>query len=202
MFCQGYGVEDIAQEAYDPVNQRDQEIDGYDYKPELSTEDVAVYEDPETKKAIVGFRGTSKGKDLRPDVGIALNRFKSTNRYKSDKEELDKLIERYGKDNIRLTGHSLGARSASALGRKYGIKTDAFNTGSTPLQMAGDLIDNIGCKLMPMTQDCRNASKVVHHVIAGDPISAWNEFSPSTVKYYRPKSLNTHSLSNFAGLDI
>lgn len=202
MFCGGYGIEEFALEVYDPQSQRDQEIDGYDYQPELSTENVAVYEDPETKKAVIGFRGTSKGKDIRPDIGIAGNMFKSTDRYASDKAQLDKILKKYDKKNVRLTGHSLGGKSASTLGREYGIKTDAFNTGSTPLQLEANLLTNLGCKIFPSQENCQNSKLITHHNVVGDPISAWNIFSPDNVKYYKPKSWNPHSLSNFAGLDI
>ena len=199
---QGYGIEEFAQEAYVSADKRAPVVDGYDYKPELSTGDVAVYENPETKKAVVGFRGTSKVRDINPDIGIAGNRFKSTDRYKSDKAQLNNVIQKYGKDNVRLTGHSLGGKSASTLAQDYGIKADTFNEGSTPLQMKGNFWRNPSCKFFPSQQKCKNAKLVTKHLIPGDPISAWNLFSSSNVKYYKPKSANLHSLSNFEGLDI
>lgn len=210
MFCNGYGIEEFAEEAYDPADQREKVIDGYDYKPNLSTDDVAVYEEinPDTKmnphlrKAIVSFRGTSKSRDIRPDIGIAGNRFKNTDRYKSDKAQLDKILGLYGKDKVRLTGHSLGSTVATTLGQEYGIRTDGFNTGSTPLQMEQNLFKNLSCKVFPSQQSCQNAKKITHHIVPYDPISIWNLFTPANVKYHSPKSWNVHSMSNFSGLDI
>ncbi len=199
---QGYGIEEFAQSAYESADNRSPVVDGYDYRPDLSTGDVAVYEDPETKKAVVGFRGTSKVRDINPDIGIAGNRFKSTDRYKSDKAQLEKVLQKYGKDNVRLTGHSLGGKSASTLAQDYGIKADTFNEGSTPLQMEGNLLKNLSCKVFPSQQKCKNAQLVTKHLITGDPISTWNLFSASNVKYYKPNSWNPHSLNNFDGLDI
>ena len=193
----GYGIENFAQEAYNEPSRRDPLVDGRRYNPNLSTEDVAVYED--NGKAIVAMRGTSKLKDLHPDVGIAINRFKATNRYKSDKEQLQKIVDKYGKDNIRLTGHSLAGKSAATLGKEYGIRTDAFSTGSTPLQMNQDLVSRIGCIIAPNRDDCKKQKMITHHIVAGDPVSQWNLFKPN-VKYYEPKSWNPHSLSNFEGI--
>ena len=197
MFCQGYGLEDYAQEAYNPIDKREPVVDGYNYKPDLSTPDVAVYEDPLSQQAKVAFRGTSKVRDINPDIGIAGNVFKSTDRYKSDKAQLEKIIMRYGPQNLHLLGHSLAGRSASTLAQDYSLKADTFNEGSSPLQMKQDLERILRCTLFPSQTMCVNAKKITKHLIPGDPVSAWNVFTPSNIVYHKPKGFNLHSLKNF-----
>ena len=202
MFHQGYGVEDIAQEAYEGVDKRDAVVDGFNYNRGLSTGDVAVYEDPKSNRVTIGLRGTSKVSDIVPDIGIAADQFKDTKRYKSDKAQVEKVLNLYGKKGVNLVGHSLGATSAATIAQDYGIEADVFNAGSTPLQMERNILKSISCKIAPSQTKCINASKVRHHLIPGDIISLWNLFSPSNVMYHKPKSLNFHSMDNFNGLDI
>ena len=192
----GLGIEDYAQEAYEQPSKRETRVDGRRYNPNLSTEDIAVYENGGDKRVVVAMRGTSKLSDLNPDVGIAINRYKHTNRYRSDKEQLQKIIDKYGKENIRLTGHSLGGKSASTLGKEYGIQTDSFSTGATPIQMGGDIVNRIGCMISPNRTECQNSKNITHHIIGNDPISLWNMFKPNVI-YHKQKKLNPHALSNF-----
>ena len=193
----GYGIEDVAQAAYKDVNDRADDIDGYKYLPSLSNRDMAVYGLPNSVKTRVAFRGTSKTSDIIPDIGIATNTFSSTKRYQDSKEALQKIVDRVGKDNIHLSGHSLGAATASKLGSELGIRTDSYNTGSTPLQLEGDLLKNIGCRLMPNNSYCRNSKLVTNHIVRTDPISIWNLFSPQNNVFYKATESNPHSLQNF-----
>ncbi len=45
---------------------------------------------------------------------------------KSAEETFLKVIRKYGKDNVILTGHSLGGSEAQILGAKYGVETVTF----------------------------------------------------------------------------
>ena len=196
MYLRGWGMEDFAREAYQKPTDRSLTVEGHVYDPELSNEDVATYKDKDDKY-VVAFRGTSKIRDLHPDIGIALNRFKDTDRYKNDKKQLQKVIDRAGGvNNVKLSGHSLGGTSAATLGREFGITTETYNTGSTPLQMSNDLISRLSCMVAPNRKDCKNAQKVTHNLIVGDPISQWAIFRPN-VKYHKQKKFNPHLLSNF-----
>ena len=197
----GYGIEEFAAEAYDKPNDRDNNIDGYDYDKSLSNQDVAVYHNPKTEKTIVSWRGTSQVRDLKPDLGIALSRFANTKRFAEADEKLQEVVNKYGIENIRLSGHSLAGKIAQDLGVKYGIRTDTFNAGSTPLGISRDIINTISCNILP-TQECKNSSLITNHTVAGDPISNWNFFSNQNHKIYRARSLNPHSMSNFLGMDI
>ena len=193
----GYGVEDFANEAYNKVDDRSVMVDNHQYDKDVSNPDVAVYKDPNSNKTFVAFRGTSRIDDIKPDIGIALNKYKTTDRYKASKKDLEKVIGKYGKENLHLTGHSLGATTAAELGKEYGITTDAYNAGSTPLQLEGDLITNVGCRNLPHLNRCQQGKNITYHTVVGDPVSAWNAFSNSKVKYYKPKTVNPHALSNF-----
>tara|TARA_B110000908_G_C10112653_1_gene383794 strand:- start:260 stop:856 length:597 start_codon:yes stop_codon:yes gene_type:complete len=194
----GYGFEDYAQASYKDVDNRPKEIDDYSYIRSLSNRDMAVYGIPGSLKTRIGFRGTSKTADVIPDLGIALNNFESTQRYKDDKASLKELIKkRGGVDNIKLTGHSLGGKVAAKLGEEFGIETNTYNKGSTPLQLQNDVLKGIACKLMPNTSYCTNSKLVTNHIVKTDPISVWNIFSTQKNKWYDATETNSHSLKNF-----
>lgn len=107
-------------------------IDGYTNK-----EHVAVQHN-DTGKIILGVRGTDfentqggKLKDLATDALVTFGLHKLSNRYKRSDKHLKKMIDEYGKENISITGHSLGGSIVSDLSHKHDIESHSFNRGGS-----------------------------------------------------------------------
>lgn len=101
---------------------------------------------------------------------------------KNAKKTTDQAIQKYGKDNVSLTGHSLGGSQAGYVSRKTGLKSRGFNAAWSPI----DLLRK------------RTYSNFTNHTSNGDPISALgrNVGRMNQVKV-KSKSVNTHGLVNF-----
>ena len=127
--------------AYKPAHQRQRALANADLRTEYmvmlnyTTVDVTSFWDYDCSKIIIAFRGTDKEnyKDILADFGIAFGKLKQTGRYMDSESLLRRVISLYGKDNIILTGHSLGGAIASQLSSDYQIPAITFNTGSSPL---------------------------------------------------------------------
>ena len=135
-------------------------VDGYTIDKELSSPDRTAYVDSDGNITLA-FRGTSlKDKtklwrDLGTDVLLGLGLQDASSRFKNSKKATDKAIEKYGKDKVRLTGHSLGGSQALYLSNKRGLEANTFNAG-------------IG---LPDTLRKRNYSKATSYTTGLDPIS-------------------------------
>ena len=51
-------------------------------------------------------------------------------RFKGAEKAYRNTAKKYGKENVQVTGHSLGGSQAVHLGRKYGVEGTAFEPGS------------------------------------------------------------------------
>lgn len=112
---------------------RKQDPNGWTYQETYSNFRNGFYSEIYTKgdKAILVIRGTelhSSGKGLLKDgyndfqMGLQL----LPSQMKSAEETYVKAIRKYGKNNVILTGHSLGGSEAQILGAKYGVETVTF----------------------------------------------------------------------------
>jgi hypothetical protein len=98
---------------------------------------IAVKHKP-SNKIILGIRGTDfenkfghKKADLKTDGFVTLGLTKTTDRYKKSDKKLKNMIGEYGKDNLSITGHSLGGTITSNLVLKHGVEGHSFNRGGT-----------------------------------------------------------------------
>ena len=57
-------------------------------------------------------------------------------RFKNAKHTTNKAIDKYGKDNVSLTGHSLGGSQALYVHTKTALPTHAYNPGVSPIDVA------------------------------------------------------------------
>lgn len=95
-------------------------VDGFVRDESLSGQRVQVYHNPDTNKTIVNHRGTQGFKDVITDAKLLFNpkSYRKSDRYKHSKKIQSEASAKYGNDSITTTGHSLGARLASDLGRE------------------------------------------------------------------------------------
>lgn len=106
---------------------------GWSYKGSYSNHRSGFYAEVYTKgdNAILVFRGTQltikekEGiKDGRSDINMGLE--KLPHQMQDAERAYSETIKKYGKDNVILTGHSLGGSEAQILGAKYGAETITF----------------------------------------------------------------------------
>lgn len=119
----------ISQQAYEPVDKR-HDVGPFKYMRSISTPAIAVYADHPSRHMIVGFRGTAQGKDIVPDIHIALGTQRGSTRFQSDARFFEKLKKQYPTYRIEVTGHSLGGAIANHVADKHrGTRGYTFNAG-------------------------------------------------------------------------
>lgn len=119
----------LADAAYSGPN----EVDGWQKDIHLSGPDHAVYH--KDGKAKIAYRGTkpSNKKDLAADALITIGAQDHSNRFKRAVRTADQVSKKYGKENVSLTGHSLGGSQAQYVSRKRGLKATGFNAAMSPV---------------------------------------------------------------------
>lgn len=155
---------------------------------ELTTPHSTVYHNKNTKHTVISFRGTKDKGDIKTDALMFLGFGGKTSKFKDAHSLTDKVIQKYGKNNLELSSHSLGASVGSSVSKKTGIHATSFSKGKT---------------LLP-TRNAKNET-VIRNVL--DPLSG-NAIIPSafslpnliTGGYGRVPSFNRghpHSLNQF-----
>ena len=106
---------------------RQQDSNGWIYRETYSNQNSGFYSEVYTKddKAIFVIRGTEfttidNYSDIQMGLGFLPRQMKDA------EDAYIKTIRKYGKDNVILTGHSLGGSEAQILGAKYGNETVTF----------------------------------------------------------------------------
>lgn len=135
---QKYAV--LAQASYT----RAKPVEGYTIDPEFSDRNRTLYVDDKSGKAILAFRGTklsgdqsSKWADLGADALIAMGIQDASARFRGSRKVAKQVIAKYGKDNVVLTGHSLGGSQALYVHHRLFDKPEAhaFNAGISPVDV-------------------------------------------------------------------
>jgi hypothetical protein len=180
---------------------------------ENSRDGFQVLINPRTGKIFVSIRGTdlstikSAIEDLGTDLALSIGQLKHTPRFRRDDRELQKLIAKYGKDNITITGHSLGGKLAVDLARKYDIEAHAFNEGASPLEAMEEfggessIISDLKSK-----KKQKDHSNINRYFVSNDPVSISGLVGNSTgahdtenLNVIAQSGSNAHSLDNFTG---
>ncbi len=109
-----------------------------------------VVRDNRTNKVVIAAKGTDLGNtkgmrmsDLKEDLHIVLNKPETMGRLKEIKRETRKLIKSYGKNNVIITGHSLGGYITADISKDLEIKGIAFNIGSSPKKLLPTFNDKL-----------------------------------------------------------
>jgi hypothetical protein len=168
------------------------------YLKQHSDRHTAVFE--KNGKIIVAARGTEikrgwrdRLEDLGSDLLVGMGMQQLGTRYKNLKSQTDALAEQYGKDNIIMTGHSLGGTLADSVAKASGYEAHVFNPGSSPAQMAA------GSKMGAFKQ--RQTHDVHTYHATGDVISTSSKGSMRTRQnlhqFDKKKGIGAHSLENF-----
>ena len=126
----------IIEQAYKSKEIRKKNINGYNYYKGISTENVAVYINIDTKKLIYAIKGTSNKKELLLDLKLNIanpiftKSLKQRNQMNTILHHFGKLYNNYKmKYDIFITGHSLGGIKAHYINSSYpNVKGTTYNS--------------------------------------------------------------------------
>ena len=144
----------FSKESYAPPSLRRHNIEGWEYIPEYSSEDICVYVNG--NYCIIAFRGTQTAFDVYND--IQLSQFGNQcdfAKVRPSIQFIEDLRVMHPNLIIQLAGHSLGGAVARCVGAAFNLKTVTFNAAAPP-----------------QSPKQNNVSEVAYHIVF-DVISAW-----------------------------
>lgn len=105
------------------------DLKDFEVDKQLSSLDDVVLHNKITKETVVSYRGTAVAQDWGTNARIAFspNAGQSSKRYTKAEEVLNKVMVKYGKQNLKVVGHSQGGGVSSHLGQKHNIESHNFN---------------------------------------------------------------------------
>lgn len=117
---------------------KDKRVQGYEIISELSTDDRVAYRNLNSNHVVISFRGTDPGslkgfhnsrafRDITTDIMMGLELENYNSRFKKAEQTTKRGIQKYGKENVTVVGHSLGGSQALHVSEKYGVEAVAFN---------------------------------------------------------------------------
>ena len=104
-----------------------QETKGFELDNELSTVEHSIFHNSVTKETVVAYRGTTNLKDVSTDFVVLTSQELKSKRLKDSERVFEATAEKYGKDNVIVTGHSLGGNLSLHTAEKYGVEGHHFN---------------------------------------------------------------------------
>jgi len=196
----GHPVQQVLSgEAYKKPSNRSLNVAGFRYIPSLSTNEHAVYRDPNRKRSVIASRGTvpTNPDDISSDLGLTLGKLGQTPRYKRLKAAYRKMTDNYPKDTYHATGHSLAAALSAQLHKNHSsMKTSTGFNGPaaffSPLtQLTSYLFQTNGQKRL-------NTGHVAY-VRGTDPVSVFYPRFNRDIRYSKKHTFNPHSLDQWQG---
>ena len=180
-----------------------QPVEGWTIDPEFSNQNRTLYVNDASKKGVYSFRGTditnrgNRWKDIGTDALLALGLKDVSSRFQNAQKATEGAIQKYGKDNLTLTGTSLGGSQGIYVAQKTGLPAVVFNPGVSPLDVkrtkGAIMADTVANLLRP-----KSKSNVIAYTTVADPISVLTPFIGGVkVIPVKPKMRNLHSLKNF-----
>ena len=113
------------------------DLKGFELDKELSTLDDAVLYNKLTGETVISFRGTTSNiketkaflKDWEVNSKIMFNpkSAENTRRLKNAFSNTENVIAKYGKDNVKVVGHSQGGYVSSSVAQKLDIEGYHYN---------------------------------------------------------------------------
>lgn len=159
-------------------------VEGYTIDPSLSDVRATTYVNNNTKKATVAFAGTNFGApggivnaakhafdDVATDIfAIAPGQEEGDWQFHDARTAVQKAVNKYGKDSVHVTGHSLGGTKALYTSSALGVTASAFNPGWSPFDIARHSTNLSGQKW--------DFSRSTAYVVPGDPVATSTYFQP------------------------
>jgi hypothetical protein len=120
---------------------------------ELTNENATVFHDVKTGETVKAYRGTDPGslnlneieksklpnfEDIKTDGAILIGREAKTARFLEAEKTFQKTVNKYGKESINITGHSLGSSQSLYIGEKFDIPSYNFNGAVSVNQVLED----------------------------------------------------------------
>jgi hypothetical protein len=133
----------FTKESYRKPSERTPEIEGYKYDPDLSTEQEAVYHNPQEKKVHVSHRGSTTGRDwAESDMQILTGTEDIGGRFAEAENKIIEVRNKYPEHVIEGSGHSLGGSIVHSNTAKFGESPwygqhTTFNPGTSPFGRGG-----------------------------------------------------------------
>ncbi|CAL6295170.1 unnamed protein product [Bathycoccus prasinos] len=113
------------------------DLNGFELDKELSTLDDAVLHNKLTGETVISFRGTTSNiketkaflKDWEVNSKIMFNpkSAENTRRMKNAFSNTENVINKYGKDNVKVVGHSQGGYVSSSVAQKLDLEGHHYN---------------------------------------------------------------------------
>ena len=155
---------------------------------------------------ILALRGTDPyGYDTKADLAADFNILIGANRDNMDnnllhperfqhaEDKFNAVEQKYGKDNLILTGHSLAGGIQDYIGRKHGVDAVVFNAGESPVGAVAGLTDSLPnqqTRFYTTGNDLISRSNLLYTNRADVRIVPMKEENKSSL-------FGSHSLSNF-----
>ena len=121
-----------------PLELHKYKMDQFTELNNYSNNDVMTLKDKKTNIIIIAIRGTdiknvtnNRIRDLVQDYGILVGDDENVKRTKKLIYLVEKAINTFGKNNVILTGHSLGGFISARISDLLGVKAIVFNMGSS-----------------------------------------------------------------------
>ena len=177
----------------------DKALEGSDYSLEKLKRGVAVYRHKDGS-SVLNVKGTdvTNRRDILSDIRLGLGLSKHDKQFSSRKKQIKDHLKKEDPNSVTLTGHSLGASIAiSAMAKSKSIRDNTksahlYNTGMTMAfnkELQKDLKKDDKKELK---------SKLMHHHVKNDPISAALTIGTQVgkVKTTKQTAASPHSLDN------
>lgn len=118
-------MKEFAEAAYHPGKG----VAGYDILQEFTTKDRVAYKHKHSNRVVMAFRGTnpSNWRDTSTDLLMGFEFHQHSSRFKNASRDTDRLIRKFGKENVSVTGHSLGGSQALYVSHKFGVEAEVYN---------------------------------------------------------------------------
>ena len=162
-------------------------------------------------EVILCFRGTkvTSIQDLQTDIAIIRGREVDSQLFKTTLLMGRAAVQKYGKQHLVLTGHSLAATAAMYVSKELGVPAKVFNPGSSGLHLVNKVWKNVTFdeEARPTESDALNKrashdkSLVSVYIVRGDFLSNFLLYNDKlTHKVYvldSVKGTGAHSMDNF-----
>jgi hypothetical protein len=181
-----FGEDEDIKESFSHVR----ELAGFKLDESLSNEENSVFHNEQTGETVYSIRGTATMEDaMETDMDILFNTEDKSARFAESDAFFKAVVSKYGKDNLTLSAHSMGAEIAIHLSREYDVPAWAFNPGIS-IEEAND------------TSHRNNKNKIHMMVTHGDPVSVARAYLKDhdnvEVTYVSQKNIfDSHGVTNF-----